>query len=628
MSAEEIREDVELLTQELLVVLMDIAETEPEWVGGEGELAVRQALTELTRFRNRRSMADNALSDLASAKELLDRAMGHFDSHALREALADASSYLDGLRKRTIDKVVESDRRGGAQNSIYEAPQELTASVGSPAMLFGIQLALPRVMPPEETLARTRENSLRKIRQKLREREPQPKSRGGTEGERQQVEVHARDLMEDLAAYSSLRLLSDEEVWQSSKAFEERLLMSLDALFTLARPVRVDAASLDLAEALYAYATEWVIPDRGRTFAFAFTLSSVSHPSASLWMMMGFRAAEDRALDAYVDAFAMSPNPKVPEQLASLISDDLSREQTIAVLRGMVRRRVWSAGRVLSLASHPDWEIAAAAVRCLANAPAQVQSTVLPSHAEDGSVAVRAVAASLMVERAMPNGARTLRSLAEDLTRGARPSTDLDAAVRAAMQQCLTTLAVLGEAQDEERVWSLAHRLEQYREVGFFGAIGHVPKLFATMEALDAVAKATPIAGALQKLDAAAAAIHRISGVEVPSYGSGRYDLVAFSAAWAQRAADLGRESGRLRFGKPWEREDCVRGLGDPASKQGDRRLCAAELLVASKGELSIDVETWVNAQETLVSTVASAWSMELGFQDAWRVRTHKARSR
>ena len=625
MSNEELRDDVEVLVEELLVILMEVERDHPTLAGGEGELALREALGALTEFRNRGSMSERALGDITYAKELLESAAAAFEPVVLREGLTDAAGYLDTLRSRAIERAVESYRRGGGRKSIPAAAPDVQASIGFPAMLSGIELALPRVLPVEESLAQTRENAVRPTKPKARE--PQDQSHGGTAGERRQVEVLGRDLMEDIAALSSLRLMGPHELWQTAKPFEERLLASLDALFCLARPVRRESARLDLAEALYKYATEWVVPDRGRTFAFAFTLSAVSHPSALLWVTMGFLSAEDRAFRAYVDAFAMSPNPRMGDHLVSLLSSDLSREQTTAVLEAARRRGTFSAGRMLALASHPDWEVASEAVRCLAHAPAGLASTVLPSVLEEGSANARAIAATIMLERGLPDAARSLRAVAEELIvdrEGRGETSDR----RAARAQCLLTLSVFGEPADADRVWTLARKLSSYREVGFFGAYAHVERLYAVMKELDEATVDGPIPGALAQLDDAASAISRITGVDVPSYGSGRYDLVALKDRIAGRAAALGAEHGRLRWGKAWTRDDCVQGLGDPAARQADRRIYACELALVSQGVARLDPDTWTTSQEHLIGATADAWQAPAAFKKKWEERTHFARSR
>jgi len=415
--------------------------------------------------------------------------------------------------------------------------------------------------------------------------------------------------MEDLASFSTLRVLSHDEAWKHGEGFERRLLANIDSLVALARPVRSGAAELDLAEALFSYATEWAVPDRGRAFGFALTLCCVDSDAALLWVTMALRRAALPTFPGYVDAFALGSNPTISSKLIGLLSDDMPRDLMIVALQAALRRRLFNAGRMLPLSGHPDAEVAALATRCFAFAPAAFAQTGLVELALAASPLVRVAAGVTMIELGMAQGRQVVRDVIDETV--GRGVIELSDVHRTAALSALRALAVNADPKDADRVWASARALKSYREVGFFGHVAHVPLLFATLDELDGTAGEAPDEGWYDQMDRAAGAILRITGIMPPSFGTGRYDLPAFKQLWSQHGPDVqsvAQREGRLRFGKPWSRKAMVDELSEPETHQGNRRLLASVSSSASSGELRFDVDGWIASQRAFLEMVREAW--------------------
>jgi hypothetical protein len=496
--------------------------------------------------------------------------------------------------------------------------------LGTPALVKGVSIGVPRLFAQgSEALLAARAAAAELDEPAEAEAEEHPpapgelaiaervRSRHGDAGERAQIEALARDAMEDLAAFSTLRALADSAPWKDGEGFERRLLANVDSLIALARPVRRGAAELDLAEALFAYASEWAVPDRGRAFAFALTLSCVDSDAALLWVTIGLRRAAERTLPAYVDALALGSNPRIASKLAALLANDVPRELMIVALKAALRRRTFHAGRMVALSSHPDAEVAALTTRCFAFAPAVLAQAALSELALAASPAVRAAAGATMIEIGIAQGRQVLREVIDETV--GRGTFQREGPDHAAVLAALRALAIMADPKDADRVWASARALRSYREVGFFGHVAHVPLLFATIDELErtTITGDVPADVWLDQLERAAGAIRRITGIDPPSFGTGRYDLAAFKQLWAQHGPDVqavAAREGRVRFGKAWTKKDMVGELSAPSTHQGDRRLLADELALASGGELRFDVDGWVASQRTFLKMIGEAW--------------------
>jgi hypothetical protein len=108
-----------------------------------------------------------------------------------------------------------------------------------------------------------------------------------------------------------------------------------------------------------------------------------------------------------------------------------------------------------------------------------------------------------------------------------------------------------------------------------------------------------------QSIDCAAA-IRRVTQLELPRFGSGRFDVEAGSAlvsAWQPAIA------GRLRFDAAFERRSIAKELREDKTHQGERLVLVDELAFHSRGEYRIDPSAWVAEQRTLLDMVIDAWN-------------------
>jgi hypothetical protein len=162
----------------------------------------------------------------------------------------------------------------------------------------------------------------------------------------------------------------------------------------------------------------------------------------------------------------------------------------------------------------------------------------------------------------------------------------------------LRALVVSADPRDADRVWRVAHALRAYREIGFFGHVPHVPLLLAALEELSG----TDGAEARDQRWCGAGAIHRITGLPLPDYGTGYPDVHTLAegfAAWSKTSRSL---SERTRFGQPWSAASLAPELADPTTRQGDRRLLALELAAESRGNLRFDVDGWIADQRAFLA--------------------------
>lgn len=637
---EEVGERADVLSEELLSVLLELTERERGFEGGGADQTLREALAAVAAFRQAKELDDSAVEALARSRTLLDKAQTMIGDEGCRDSVRDASEFVERLRSRSIELMVQRDRALSVDRGVAPPAPGFALSLGTPALVTGVEVAVPRLFA-RDTADRPRlrreerdpgtdqdddDDDLVLENQGVDEPwdeapvEQRPRSRHGEPGERLQIEALARDAMEDLASLSTLRVLWENEPWREGEPFERRLLAHLDTLVALARPVRSGGAELDLAEALFAYATEWAVPDRGRAFGFALTLCCVDSDAALLWVTMALRRAAPLTLPAYVDALALGSNPRIPAMLFSLLSDDIPRELMIVALHAALRRRLFNAGRMLALSSHPDPEVAALATRCFAFAPASLSQPGLSELAHSQSHMVRAAAGQSMIEIGMPQGRQVLRDLLDEIVGRGDPALlrpppesvgEDSCSPRSAALVALRALAVHADPKDAERIWASAHALKSYREIGFFGHVAHVPQLFATLDELSSIPPGESTDGWHERTERTAGAILRITGITPPSFGTGRYDLAGLKQLWSERGPDVqsvAQREGRIRFGKAWSKKGIVDELSDPETHHGDRRLLADELTLASGGELRFDIDGWVANQRAFLKMVSEAF--------------------
>lgn len=501
------------------------------------------------------------------------------------EALDRAAAAIGAARERLPEGDASAARLDRAARWLREAQGLARAPVPlrapAPAAPQGELLAsvgVPRVhrvdVPPPRVLAREEQEG-----GALRSAAALPAS-----GELLQLRALARDCFEDLASLGSLRRLYDEERWIDAAGFEQRLLDNLDAVVALERPLDPRTPALGLVEALYLYATEWTIPDPGRSFALAFTLSCLASEAALRWVLLALRRADPRAYPAFADALALGSSPAIDGILAELAGDPDPALAAVA-LEAAARRGRAEAGAVLILLVHPDAELACRAVALAARLPAAIP--LLASLVEQAPPRVAASAAAALVMQGDPRGAAHLRELLR-----AGPGEEPEAA--AAARIALETLCLLGDPADRALLAVAAAAAGELHWLGWHGHVDHVPLL------VDALRKVA-LSPEQEPAERLARALDRIVGPRAPAprpRGEGAAGYEAELAAWA-RDFEAQRPAGaqRLRRGRAFSAAAIVEELLEPETKQGARRVLARELALATRGAAHIDVEGWVVAQ-------------------------------
>lgn len=592
-SLEELQDGCELLTQELLSLMLRLAESQRDFEGSALESALRETLSQVGAFgeslvRDRRATDDGirylgqAASTMSESKLAVQDDPDPQKKSVVSAALADSLQFLEQFRADAIESMVEFDRATGSRPRGDEpTAAPFTVAPGVPTIVRGVATTILRLIGRQDD------------DRKLRGRDGGESDKAGDQGELDQVERLAREAMEDLAGLSTLRRVSDREAWSEGRPFDERLLANYHALVSLAMPRRESAARLELTEALYKYATEWVVPDLGRTFAFAFVLACNESPSAAVGLAMALPRADPRALPAYVDALALGANPACVGKLLTLLPEDAAPEVLVVVLEAALRRSYFHR-KMLALSTHPHYAVASTATRLLPLAPPTLATGALTAAAASGHSSVRIAAGTGMSELGMPQAREVLGA-------------ELDAFIAGANQTqarlALRALSVLGDKRDAARVWNAAHRLRAYRDVGFFGHAEHGPALIAAIEELAEV-------GGQEGDDqrwCAAGAVKRISGVNVPNYGVGYPDVAALRRDFGEWLASGPSTNQRLRWGREWNASTIAPELADPDTHHGDRRLLARELLRESSGKLRFDVDGWNADQRSFLEQVTEA---------------------
>jgi hypothetical protein len=553
---------------------------------------VAERLREAIAILNRRIEAP---ARDAEALDELDRAA--VTMRAAGEALRGdevTARRIEGAARR-LSEASEGLRRGlsarpagppGTQRS-----DEMLASVGVPRAHHA-DVPAPRVLARED-----RATEVRRARAAL---EASP----GSAGEIEQIRALARDCFEDIASLGSLRRLYDSEPWVDAGPFEQRLLDNLDAVVALDRPLSPRAPSLGLVEALYAYATEWTVPDFGRTFALAFTLCCLAPEAAMRWVVLALRRSHPRTYPAFVDAFALGSNEAIDRTLAELCSDDDPAIVGVAI-EAMARRGRPGMSSTVLLLARPSPGLAVKAIELAARLPAQAVGPLLSRFLSAPDPVAAASAAAALVTLGDPRGAKHLRELlgrrrtsievgdmegpAKDAAEG-RARADADA-----RRVALETLCLLGNPADRELVAAEAVAVrEALPWLGWHGAPEHVPVLVAALR------EALAAGGMYDVVDGLARTLERIGGERLPRLGQvGPSELEARATQWAQSLQERRPpDATRLRFGRAWTPLAVIDELQDRTTKQGERPTLARELALVTRRSAHIDVAGWVAAQQ------------------------------
>jgi hypothetical protein len=538
-------------------------------------------------------LADALRSAIATLSQSIEAdTLGHDDKESLERA---AASIKAAKEKLLGDDDALGKRIDGAARWLSEATDKLHARMpmrmmqaASPApkerpeifASVGVPRAHPAEVPPPRVLSR--EEAADRTRGRVAFG-----SSGNTSGERAQIEAIARDGFEDLGSLGNLRRLYEHEPWIDAAKFEQRLLDNLDALISLEVPLDPAMPSLGLVEAAFAYATEWTIPDYGRTFTLAFTLCCLDDETAMRWVVLALRRSNPRTYPAFVDACVLGSNPGVDRTLVELCRDDDPALVEVA-LEAMARRGRADVASVVLLLMRPSTpSLIGKAIELATRLPAATAVPLLARLLDGADPFVATNAAAALLTLGDARGEKHLRAVLQ------RPRND-DPAQLSARRAAFEALCLLGSPFDRNLVATEASLdREGLSWLGWHGHPDHVPVLIEA-------ARRAFAAGSYDEIGPIASALERIGGGAAPrptGLGPAEFDerLAAFLRAFEERRP---QGANRMRFGRLFSPSAVVAELAARDTKQGIRPRLARELALHTQRVVHFDAEGWVAAQE------------------------------
>ncbi len=546
----------------------------------ETELLDEQQLVNLDACIVRTQEANLALAGSAAPVEAAQaiKTLEHVEA-ALRES-----------RERTIDRLVALQGRRAPEAAAPVTPiASFQASVGVPALHAPARsplLPLVAVNPPPGADDEDEDDPARLL--------------GGESPAALHRRRLARDCMEDLAIFSSLRRPHQDDAWSNAARFEQRLLNAMDALAALSLSEPGERGG-GVVTQLLSYATETVFADAGRAFAGAFLLGCIDGEDAARALVLGLRQSHPLTRPAQEDALCLAPSSFIPEALERLIWEG---EPAFALLALEVLRfrRTVAPALLFPLLSHPDPSVLAAAVRALAVSPVEQRAEVIAAlvelaEEEPAERVVVALAESLIL-LASPAGV----SLAATRLTGVleRPTT-LSEGARLALLRLLCLAGGPEHGALILRCLQVRRAPEAAEAIGWFGHAGMVDPLLAELEAENA-ARAQALGAPWPFEIAAARALVRITGVflEDPSdeHGLGiTVEAAAWKALWDERRVDF-RGDRKLRFGQLHHPLATLDELADRDSTALVRSYASMELGALGIPSVGLETHDWVARQK------------------------------
>ncbi|MDI1446895.1 hypothetical protein [Polyangium sp. 6x1] len=545
--------------------------------------ALREGIALLSRLVEGEPRDADALEALLRTSTALKAARERIPlDEAVGSRIESAARWLVDASERLRGRLPARPLGAGAEATQTE---EFVASVGVPR-------AHPVFVPPPRVLSREEAAAAEGARGKALLEASRTAA-----GDLAQIRAIARECFEDIASLGSLRRLYDHEPWVDAGPFEQRLLDNLDALVALERPLDPAAPSLGLVESLFAYAIEWVVPDFGRTFTLAFTLSCLDTETAMRWVVLALRRSHPRTYPAFVDAFTLGSNEAIDRTLVELCREDDPALVEVA-LEAMARRgRVDMASAVLLLmrpSSSPT--LLDKAIDLAARLPAQAATPLLARLLDSAEPDTAASAAAALTTLGDARGPKHLRALLQ------RPRTEEPAALRA-RRIALESLCLLGSPFDRNLLGTEASLdREGLPWLGWHGHPDHVPVL------IEGIRRAAAN-GAFDEADRIGHALERIGGGSAPRPGAlAGGDFEERLAAWL-RAFEERRplDNPRMRFGQPWTPSAIVTELSARGTRQGERPILARELALVTRRAVHLDVAGWVVVQERALAAARDA---------------------
>lgn len=539
----------------------------------------REWIALLSRVVDAEMVDDKAIESLEAAATAMKATREKWtDEAVLAKRLESAAKHLDD----SADKLRSRMPLRAALVSSHEitTPPQFMASVGIPRA-HAVDVTAPRILLRDDP-ERTRAQNLATWS-------------GDASGELEQLRAIARDCFEDIGSLGSLRRLYDHEPWGDAVRFEQRLLDNLDAVVSLEIPLDTAMPRLGLAEALFAYATEWTIPDYGRTFVLAFTLCCLDSETAMRWVTLGLRRSNPKTFPAFIDAFVLGSNPSIDRALAELCRSDEPALVEVA-LEAMTRRGRPDMASVVLLLVRPSASLASKAIQLASRLPGPSALPLLSRLLDHSNPLIAANAASALLTLGDPRGVKHLRALLQ------QPRQD-EPNARAARQVAFEALCLLGSSFDRGALAVEANAIPD--GLPWLGWHGHPDHLPALIEA----ARRAALSGTWAECDRVVIGLERMCGLGAPrlgGFGPTEFDaqLTAYVKAFEERRP---LQAERLRLGAAWSPSVVVSELSAKDTKQGIRPMLARELAIATKGTVHVDVSGWTVLQDRTLAAARDA---------------------
>ncbi len=549
-------------------------------------------------------IALGALDGLRAAHEGIE---GEAASSSQGELLR-AERALQQSRPATIEAVVavQEDRRRRASSSGALREAELHSSRGVPRLHTLPRAALVPALPYR---------SSHDDDDDAPESAPRP-ARPSLGPATEELCAAARQCAEDIGLLSMLRRAEGDDPWDPGVVrFEQRMLDSLDALASLARPFllrerdgRWSSNHLDVLAEVERWSADGAIPDPTRAFAAAFVLGCVDGEDAARAAVLLLRKAPPELHAAQAEALILAPSPLIGEAMRRLSTGDDPALARLA-LDVLHARRDESFAAAAMLLDHPDAGVRCSAARCLGLAAERGPAAALLEQAlgpdEDPQVTTAAAASLLLL--GAPAGLAFLRkSLREEL----RFADSLPDPVRFAQLRLLALAG--GQADGELLLRSFRGHPEEVRAMGWFGHAGLIEPL---LEALERANQASPEELSPLEIEAARA-LHRITGAPLvhppraeeddAEGGAIVTEASAWKAWWAEHKGAFGGQ--KYRFGEPFSPLASLVELSSEGVAAAVRADCAFELAVLSGGAAPLlDVHDWTVRQAERLAALQAA---------------------
>jgi 3-oxoacyl-[acyl-carrier-protein] synthase-1 len=511
------------------------------------------------------------------------------------KTLEHVEAALRESRERTIDRLVALQGRRAPEIAASALPaSSFRASVGVPVLHA---VARSPLLPLVNVSARPAEDD-----DEGESDNEAPRLPGGESPAAHHRRKLARDCMEDLAIFGSLRRTHPDEPWSNAARFEQRLLNATDALAALAISEPGERGGSGVVAQLLSYATETAFADSGRAFAGAFLLANLDGDDAARALLLAVRQSHPLTRAAQEDALCLGSSTALLGALERWIwdGDPVFSRLALSVLRF---RRAVKPALLLPLLTHPDPVVLEAVVRALGASPpeqrAEVSAALIELAQESPAERVLVALAESLILLASPSGvALAATGLATALD---RPTT-LSHGARLALLRLLCLAGGPAHAALILRCLQAFRAPEAVEAVGWFGHAGMVEPLLAEL-ASENEARERALGAPWPYEIAAARALVRITGAYLEdaedAFGLGlSVSAAAWKSHWDERRVDFGGDC-KYRFGQPYHPMATLDELAERDSTSLARSYASLELAALAIPGMTIEPGDWVARQRS-----------------------------